>query len=133
MKPGTHENTLLMELMIMILFLMISSTVLIRIFEKAYLMNREAHRSTYALTDAQNIADRLYLSEDFEETLSGLGFTGLTEEGTWHLEREDYEIEAGYSLEETPGGAVRSGFVRALAGGEELFTLPCTRYLPDSP
>ena len=131
MKPDKHANTLLMELMIMILFLMLGSSVLIRIFEKSYLLNRDAHRYTYALTDAQNLSDRLYRSEDFEETLSGLGFSGPTEEGTWRLEREDYVIEAGYSLEQLPDGGLRSGFVRALAGEEEILTLPWVRYIPE--
>ena len=73
MKNKNKSNSLLVELLIVIMFFMLSGTVLIQVFAKAHELRERSARKMDALLFAQNTADTLYASEDPEQTLAQIG------------------------------------------------------------
>lgn len=133
MKRASKSNALLLEVLIVVLFFALASTVLIRVFVGARSMSLRAGCETEAMMEAQNLAEQLYIAGTPEGVLTGEGFE-RTEEG-WQKENE----EAGYTLtvtlraEDNAGsGLLRRGTVMAYTeqAGErrELLRLDCTRY-----
>ena len=67
MKTHNRSNALLVELMIVILFFMLSATILLQVFAASTNQSRNADITTRALTGAQNTADRLYAAPDAQK------------------------------------------------------------------
>lgn len=135
MNTGKRSNVLLVELLIVIFFFMIGSVILMQVFEKTYTQSRKAEAGTNALALGQSYADRLYQAEEEESTLEELGFTEAeTDADTGYAffwTREDGDITYSYGFDRigADGGVIRKGTLSAAYKGEELFTLPCTKYL----
>ena len=116
MRNNSRSNVLLVEILIAVLFFMLSATVLIRVFATARNMTVRSGVESAAIADAQNVAEVLYASED----------------------RGDYTLYVSGDTTSTEGGELWSGTVSAFyklrnpeavrLEDEELFSLTCTRY-----
>lgn len=126
MKSNNHSNALLVELLIVVLFFMISATVLLRLFADARAQSRRAELLAAATVEAQNVAEQLYASMERRATLSSLGFAAQGDE--WILEEEDYRICAVLDNEESAGGLLYQDSIRVEIGEDTVLTLPCFRY-----
>ncbi|MBQ8313151.1 MAG: hypothetical protein IJX84_08115 [Clostridia bacterium] len=127
MKENGRVNALLVELLIVLLFFMLASTTLMEIFGAAKLNSSRAGASNAALMQAQNVAEQLYASQDVEQALEALGFAKEGED--WRLNGGEYELIASYLYTQDGAGALRQVELTAMYHGEELFTLPATRYV----
>ncbi len=136
MRNRNRSNVLLVEILIAVLFFMLSSTVLVRVFVTARNMTVRSGVETVAVADAQNVAESLYAAEDVDQELEALGFR--SSHGSWTLDRGDYTLYVEGSAKSTEVGELWSGTVRAFyklrdpdavrQEDEELFSLTCTRY-----
>lgn len=126
MRKRSQGNALLVELLIVVLFFMLASTVLLRVFAAAHEQGKKAQRYNDALTAAQNAADRLYAADDPEEALREMGFAAENE--IWKLMQGSYTLEAEVAREPLQAGILRRQEVRAVTEDGRLVTLPCSRY-----
>ena len=136
MGSRNRSNVLLVEILIAVLFFMLSATVLVQVFAAARNLTVRAGVETQALAEAQNVAEALYAADDPAAALEAMQFKQY--HGAWS--RSDGDITLYVESEENPtdAGAIWSGTVRAfyhsrnlnLARQEddELFALPCARY-----
>lgn len=136
MRNRNRSNVLLVEILIAVLFFMLSATVLIRVFGTARNMTVRSGVESVAIADAQNVAESLYAAEDADQLLQQMGFR--SSHGSWTLDRGDYTLYVEGQTTPTEAGQLWSGKVSAYyklrdpdavrQEDEELFTLTCTRY-----
>ena len=123
MKQRSRANALLIELVLVIFFFMLGSTVLVRLFADARHRTIQARATNVSMAAAQNVAEELYGAEN--------GFAAAENaEKTWTLADEEYTLYVTETSEETKGGTLRTFTVSSFGDGKQLFTLPSTRYLP---
>ena len=128
MGKGNQLNTLLVEIMIAVLFFALSSTVVLETFVVTRNQSRLADVYNVALMEAQNIADKLYASDEVEQTLAENGFT--QEGDVWTYVEEIYNLRVTVAEEETDAGVLLKAEVSAVHQDEAILTLPCSRYIP---
>ena len=126
MRTNGRSNALLIELLIVVLFFMISATVLLRLFAAARLQGEMAGKLAEATVQAQNLAERLYAADDPDELLTSTGFS--LEEGVWKRTEEALLTEVTLSEERTESGILHRGSIVISAAGEELLSIPCARF-----
>lgn len=136
MRNRNRSNILLVEILIAVLFFMLSATVLVKVFVTARNMTVRSGVESMAVVDAQNVAESIYAAEDVGQLLEGMGFH--SSHGSWTLDRGDYTLYVDGNTKPTETGELWSGTVRAFyklrnpdavrAEDEELFSLTCTRY-----
>ena len=126
MKSGNRSNALLVELLIVVMFFMLSSTVLLQVFSTARNQSALAGRMSKALNAAQNLADQLYAADDAESALKEMGYA--QEEGLWRLSGGEFDLTVAIQYEQQPFGELRRFQVRAVSDGETLADLPAARY-----
>ena len=126
MKSTNRSNALLVELLIVVMFFMLSSTVLLQVFSTARNQSRRAELMTQALTTTQNVADELYIASDMESKLADLGFE--KGEAGWISSSEEYDILVTGGENEGKQGEVLHFQVQAVLDNEPLLTLPVARY-----
>ena len=126
MRTYTRSNSLLVELMIVILFFMLASSVLIQVFGKARSLSARAETVAAAVMDAQNAADRMAAADEPESALAEMGF--VQTDGAWVLERDSYRMEAETETVPAETGRMIRQSVRVILTEEEVFRLPCSRY-----
>ncbi len=126
MKSGNRSNALLVELLIVVMFFMLSSTVLLQVFSTARNQSAMSGTLNQALNEAQSVADRLYAAQDAESLLTEMGYT--QEEGLWRLPGDDFDLTVTVSLETQPFGELRRYQVQAVSGEQTLVDLPAARY-----
>ena len=126
MRSGNRSNALLVELLIVIMFFMLASTILLRVFTSARMQSFRAEMETLTLAEAQNVADQLYITDDPDALLGSLGF--VKTDDLWVLNTENYQMEAAVNEETDEYGVFRRQEVRVILGDETLFTLPCSRW-----
>ena len=119
-------NALLVELLIVVMFFMLTTTVLLEVFTKADSFSTSSELLTVSMVEAQNVADRLYAAEDPDALLKSLGFE--SKNGTWVLEKENYQMEAVITPEVEDSGVFRRQLIRVVSDGEEIYSLPCSRW-----
>lgn len=136
MDSRNRSNVLLVEILIAVLFFMLSATVLVRVFVTARNLTVRAGVETQALADAQNVAEALYAADDPDAALQEMQFklyhgawTRANGDYTLYVEGEEKPADAGVSWV----GSVRAFYSsrnvdRARQEDEELFALPCVRY-----
>ena len=127
MKQNGRVNALLVELLIVVLFFMLAATTLMEIFGAAKANSTRAGAGSAALLQAQNMVECLYAADDAEAALEELGFVRTGD--VWRIAEDEYELVASYNIEQTAGGALRCVVLSAAHNGEELFSLPATRYV----
>ena len=131
MKQRSRANALLIELVLVIFFFMLGSTVLVRLFADARHRTIQARATNVSMAAAQNVAEELYGAEDPEEWLIANGFVPAEDaEKTWTLAEKEYTLYVTETSEERKGGTLRTFTVSSFGDGKQLFTLPSTRYLP---
>lgn len=132
MRTANRSNALLVELLIVVLFFMLSSTVLLQVFSKAHSLSARAEVTAQVVTDAQNVADQLYAAADAEALLKRLGFEQA--EDAWRRAGDGYQTAVTLRSEHTAAGVLaRHEIVIVSAAGEELLRLPCVRYQEAQP
>ena len=135
MKTGNRSNALLVELLIVVMFFMLASTVLLQVFSTAHNQISRAGTRTRALNEAQNVADRLYTAktpEDEDAALASLGFSS-DESGAQALEKDGYTLTVRFDSQAREAGDMRLYTVEAYQTDELLFTLPVARYEEGQP
>ena len=131
MKQRSRANALLIELVLVIFFFMLGSTVLVRLFADARHRTIQARATNVSMAAAQNVAEELYGAEDPEEWLAANGFAAAeAADKTWTLADKEYTLYVTETSEETKGGTIRTFTVSSTGDGKQLFTFPSTRYLP---
>lgn len=136
MGKRNRSNVLLVEILIAVLFFMLSATVLVRVFAAARNMTVRAAVETQALAEAQNVADTLYAADDADAALEQLEFKLY--HGAWTRSYGDYTLYVESNSVSAENGTMWRGSVRAFYHNrnieqvrpedEELFALPCARY-----
>ena len=126
MNSNSHSNALLVELLIVVMFFLLTTTTLLEVFAKAHEMSVRSEVLTVSLVKAQNTADRLYAADDTDAVLESLGF--VKEDGIWTIEEELYKIEAVVTPETDEAGVFRRQEVRVISNGEQIYSLPCSRW-----
>lgn len=129
MKDTHRSNTLLLELLIVILFFSLALTTIVEIFANARMQSRRATARTEAITLVQNLADEVYLSEDPDQVLSRYGLTA--ENDQWTYEGDNYTLTVAENDDKNEAGTLRRMTFSVTSMGEELFSLPCDRYIPE--
>lgn len=136
MGKRNSSNVLLVEILIAVLFFMLSATVLVRVFATAKSMTVRSGVETLALREAQSIAEALYATDDQEALLTARGYVNY--HGAWTRDCGDYTLYV--SGDTVPAGAseIWNGEVRAYYKNRnsdaarkadiELFALPCSQY-----
>lgn len=131
-------NVLLVEILIAVLFFMLSATVLVRVFVTAHNLTVRSGVETIALSEAQNVWEAIYAAGDVDDCLREMDFT--LSHGVWTREAADGTYTILVEGGETPAeaGSVWDGRVRAFYNArradaarresEELFALECRRY-----
>ena len=126
MKSNNRSNALLVELLIVVMFFMLSATVLLQVFSTARNQSNRAGMLIEALNETQSVADRLYIARDAEAALADMGFSQQNNE--WSLDKNGYTITVTASEESAPNGVMNRFEVRAVQNDEALLTLPVARY-----
>ena len=126
MKSGSRSNALLVELLIVVMFFMLSSTVLLQVFSTARNQSARAGWLNEALNVAQNTADSLYAAKDPEAALKDMGFQ--QEIGQWRLSGEDFEITVTTRETQEAAGVMIRHEVVAARDSDVLVELPVARY-----
>ena len=124
MKTHNRSNALLMELLLVILFFMLASTLLMRFFGGIHSLEARSGLIAAVAAEAQSQADRLYQAEDPEAELVSMGFQPADTE--WTYTGEGYRS----TVTVTPGedGWTRRTLTVRDSEGEILITLPCSRW-----
>ena len=118
MKQHSHSNALLVELLIVVLFFMLASTVLLQLFTAARNQSRKAEDLSQATLHAQNIAEALY-SGDGSFVSSGERFS---------LPGSSLTASVDSSSEQTEAGTLTRYTVSIFSGDELIYALPGARY-----
>ena len=136
MGNRNRSNVLLVEILIAVLFFMLSATVLVQVFAGARTLTVKAGVETRALAEAQNIAEVIYAADNPEAALEALEFKNA--HGAWTRDYGEYTLYVEGGETETDAGTIWSGEVSALYHNrnadrarqedDELFVLPCVRY-----
>ena len=127
MQNRSRSNVLLMEILIAILFFMLSATVLVQVFATARAQNERAHVETTALREAQNLADTLYVSQSAEETLAGMGFNNGHE--VWLRQYDGFALQAVVTRKDYEQGMLEKAEISAFYEQDtRLFTLVSEKY-----
>lgn len=136
MRSKNRSNILLVEILIAVLFFMLSATVLMRVFVTARNVTVRSGVEAAALSEAQNVAETLYAADDMDAALEALEF--VSSHGTWSRDCGDYTLYVTGAIEPTNTGELWSGSVSAFyklrnpdqarLEDEELFSLPCAKY-----
>jgi len=139
MGNRNRSNVLLVEILIAVLFFMLSATVLLQVFAASRSLTVRAGVETRALAEAQSVADALIAAEDPEKALEDMAFT--RSHGAWTRGYGDYTLYVESAETPTDSGVMWQGGVRAFYSlrvqdqarqeDEELFLLPCARYRGD--
>ena len=112
MVKHNRQNTLLMEILIVVLFFALCSTVILNVFVGAH--NQSARAGAQA--------DALMLRQS--------GFAE-DEAGAWHLHCGAYDLLVTLGETACPAGTMETAQVTALRQEKTLFSLPSARYVPE--
>ncbi len=136
MRKRNRSDLLLVEILIAVLFFMISLAVLVQVFAASRNLTVRAKAKTEALAQAQSVADAMRSAEDTEQILTELGFK--SSHGTWTQNYGSYSLMASGAFVPAGEGQMWEGEVSAYynakgplhSQAEEmvLFKLPCVWY-----
>ena len=126
MVKHNRQNTLLMEILIVVLFFALCSTVILNVFVGAHNQGAQAD----ALIAAQSLADRLYAADERKDALRQSGLAE-DEDGAWHLHCGAYDLLVTLGETACPAGTMETAQVTALRQEKTLFSLPSARYVPE--
>lgn len=122
-------NTLLIELIIVLLFFALSQTVVVSMFAAAHDKAERSSLLSSALVYSEGVAERLSIEENPDAALLEMGFAG--EDGTYVYANSDgFDVTVTINREEKPAGEMLCITVASSVNGEELVSLPVQQYLP---
>lgn len=122
-------NTLLIELIIVLLFFALSQTVVVSMFAAAHEKAEHSSLLSSALVYTEGVAERLSIEENPDAALQEMGFAGG--DGTYvYVNSEGFDVIVSVDREERPAGEMLCITVTASENGEELVSLPVQQYLP---
>lgn len=128
MTKGGRQSSLLVEIVIAVLFFAMSATVILNVFATAYRQSSYAGALSSSTEEAQDLAERLYLSDDPQAMLAGEGFVQDGE--TWYLTADGYDLAVELASESSEAGELRTANIVVMREGEMLIELPLARYIP---
>ena len=111
MKNRSRSNVLLVEILIAVLFFILSATVILQVFAAARNMAARSGVETRALAEAQNVADALYAAPDAGEALREMEF--IQSHGAWSKECDGFSLYVEESTDVGDAGALWHAEVRA--------------------
>ena len=111
MKNHSHSNALLVELLIVVLFFMLASTVLLQLFTAARTQSLRAEELSEATHLAQNLAE----SCQADGSLADLPVSSLTA-----------SVES--TSQQSESGTLTYYTVNIYSGDDLIYTLPSARY-----
>ncbi|MBQ9063898.1 MAG: hypothetical protein IJ123_00455 [Blautia sp.] len=136
MNRRNRSDYLLIEILIAVFFLMVTLTVLVRVFSLSRSMAIRSQVETEALYEAQNIAENMYGSEHPEELLDDMYF--VSSHGYWTKNMGAYSLMITGSFLPQEAGQLWEGSISAYVSemteghgrqeGVELFRLPVSWY-----
>lgn len=122
-------NTLLIELIIVLLFFALSQTVVVSMFAAAHEKAERSSILSSALVYTEGVAERLSIEESPDTALTDMGFAGG--DGIYvYANSEGYDVTVTVDREDKPAGEMLCITVTASKDGEELVSLPVQQYLP---
>ena len=126
-------NTLLIELVIVLLFFALSQAIILQAFANAQTTNADARTMTRALMRAGDVAETLRVSDNAQAALLAFGFQPQederAQEGEYALDSEEgYRLTAAVTRFSQPAGFLTTVWLRGWRGSTELFALPAVRY-----
>lgn len=128
MNKGNRLNALLVEILIAVLFFSLSATVILQCFLTTRELEHQTTLSDKALYSIQNLAEMLYMAENWEQTLSD---SGLTEgDGKWTADLGGWQLEVMVHEESHSSGVLKTANISARTDGKTFIELPSTRYIP---
>ena len=135
MSKNNRSNVLLVEILIAVLFFMLSATVLVRVFATAHSTTVKAGVETLALAEAQNVADAVYAADDPAAALEAMGY--MNAHGAWTKNCGEFTLYVEGGSRPAGAGSLWEGQVRGFYNRPnaslddqdgELFALPFARY-----
>ncbi len=120
-------NTLLIEIVIVILFFALSQAIVLQVFARAQQVNHNTELTNHALMRAEDAAETLAVSSDADAALVSLGFVrngdaySLTDD-------EGYRLTATVLRFTQSAGVLTTVELTGYSDDTELFTLPAVRY-----
>lgn len=129
MRDSHRANTLLVELLIVILFFMLAATTIVELFATARQKSRTATIRTNAIMVVQNMADELYLADDPESVLKA--YELVPGETGWVAEKDGYQINVTKEDDVRENGTLRKVEISVIADDKVLLTLPCDKYIAE--
>ena len=121
MKNHSHSNALLVELLIVVLFFMLASTVLLQLFTAARTQSQRAEDLSEATLLAQNLAEGLH----------GDGSSGnvpLSSDGRISFPGSSLTASVESSSQQTEAGTLTYYTVNIYSGDDLIYTLPSANY-----
>ena len=128
MRNGKKQSALLVEIIIAVLFFALSATVILQTFAAAYRQGVYASTCNNAMAEAQNLAGRLYVSDEPEALLEAEGFQA--EGNVWSMDSDRYTLQVAFETTATAAGELYSVQITAVRNGEPILEIPCARYVP---
>ncbi|NLF26283.1 MAG: hypothetical protein GX592_00175 [Clostridiales bacterium] len=119
MRENSRTRTMLCELIIVVLFLALSSLTLFRLFSAASALSRESEASTYGTLLAQDALERLVAGEDVADV-----------EHYAHNGRE-YSVSAEADAEPSPAGTLYRYRVRVAVEDATVVSVETANYRPE--
>lgn len=128
MRKGNRANMLL-EMAAAVLLLAVSATTLARMYAAAYNQSRRAGTLDAALCAAQNLAERLYASEDEQAMRALLESECFSwQEDVWRREEAGFSLTVTLTSEPAAAGRLLCAEIRAADDGETFAALSCAKY-----
>ena len=128
MGNGKRQNALLVEIIIAVLFFALSATVVLEVFATSYLQTTYAQACNEAVAEVQNLAARLYVSEEPETLLGSDGFE--LQGDTWQREDENFTLYVTLKTDDSASGILREAQITAVRGERVILEIPCAHYIP---
>lgn len=127
MKRAKSINALLVEIMIAVLFFALCSAVMLEMFAYTRNMSREVEISNSAMVYIQNMAERMYASDDARALLEDEGF--YADGDVMRTECDGYSVTVDMNEEKTDGGLIVSAEITAVGKNGEIAQIPFVRYI----
>ncbi len=121
-------NLVLLELLIALAFFAVSAVIGAGTLAKAYKIGMDSRHRTDALFIAQSWVERIAAADDPVTPLKAAGQAG---QGGYRIEDGGYTLAALVTPEETGAGTLYDIQLTVSRAGEELVTLPASRYVPE--
>ena len=103
-KNRSKSNVLLVEILIAVLFFMLSATVIVNVFVTSRNMTVRSGVETEAIQEAQNVAEAIYAAEDIDQLMQELGFRSA--HATWTKDYGDYTLYVSGELQSAGYGEI---------------------------